>query len=140
MRPKPRHDNVMRQRQVTTVVCLYVHGVQRIYNTYYEMLLVDRYVAGKILCDIFQMEPERHAASLGLPPETLQQLLKARMAGLRLHSNSSGRISRSHRDAATADAADGDAAYDETFEEAPGGDEDDDPEMIPLGYVRPEDH
>lgn len=107
------------------------------------------------------MEPERHAAvaeSLGLPAETLQQLLKARMAGPHHHSNSSRGSSSHHnspkvasvasgsgiaamhrrdRDAAAAAAAD--AAYDETFEEAPGGDEDD-PEMIPLGYVRPEDH
>jgi hypothetical protein len=106
------------------------------------------------------MEPERHAAvaeSLGLPAETLQQLLKARMAGPHHHSNSS-RSSSHHNSPKTASVASGsgiaaihrrdrdaaaaaDAAYDETFEEAPaGGDEDDDPEMIPLGYVRPEDH
>eukprot|EP01033_Poteriospumella_lacustris_P000392 gene392-252_t len=105
------------------------------------------------------MEPERHAAvaeSLGLPAETLQQLLKARMAGPHHHSNSS-RSSSHHNSPKTASVASGsgiaamhrrdrdaaaaaDAAYDEAFEEAPGGDEDDDPEMIPLGYVRPEDH
>lgn len=97
------------------------------------------------------MEPERHlsvATQLGLPEDTIQQLItnhQQRQQQLQQPTNSrnsgnSNQNSRSNHGKVSAGIAMTSTRTNSHEEDEEYYEDDEDPEMIPLGYVRPDEH